>query len=149
MMEEKKKFYFAIDDIQYLRAKKVNGKIEFTNDEEFWEPDKNGYHYRGVSNKFVDSPKKALLNILLLNSRESNNPEKVAHVLANTTYDAAENCFKWDEYLTLGTEQWPKACQWEHFESGEYTFKVIRHEVQILTSEVPEIDAKEILKVDM
>ena len=32
MIEEKKKFYFAIDDIQYLCAKKVNGVIEFTKD---------------------------------------------------------------------------------------------------------------------
>lgn len=145
MIEEKKKFYFAIDDILCLNAKKVNGKIEFTKDEEFWETNKNGYHYREVSRKFVDSPKKALLNILLLNSRDSNDPEMCKHVISNVKYDEKENCFKWDEYLTLGTEKWPKACQWEHFESGEYTFKVVRHEVQILISEVPEIDVNEIL----
>ena len=87
MIEEKKKFYFAIDDIQYLCAKKVNGVIEFTKDEEFWETDKNGYHYREVSRKFVDSPKKALLNILLLSSRDSNDPVKCKEVLSKVTFD--------------------------------------------------------------
>lgn len=146
MIEEKKKFYFAIDDVKCLCAKKVNGVIEFTENEEYWELDKNGYHYREVSRKFVDSPKKALLNILLPSSRDSNDPVKCKEVLSKVTFDEKENCFKWDEYLTLGTEKWPKACQWEHFETGEYTFNVLRHEVQILTSEVPELNVNEILE---
>jgi hypothetical protein len=144
-MSNEKKFYFAVDDVVRLRAKRVNGVIEFSEDPNSWEVDKNGFHYRNVSYKFVDSPKKALLNILLLNSRDSNDPEMCKHVISNVKYDEKENCFKWDEYLTLGTEKWPKACQWEHFESGEYTFKVVRHEVQILVSEVPEIDVNEVL----
>lgn len=145
-MSEEKKYYFAIDDVVRLRAKKVNGVIEFMPDEDSWEPDKNGFHYREVSRKFVDSPKKALINILILNSRDSNKPENVNHVLTNIVYDEKEQCFKWDEYKTLGTEKWPKPCQWEQFEKGEYTFYVDRHEVQILTADIAKFDLKEIFE---
>jgi hypothetical protein len=144
-MSNEKKFYFAVDDVVRLRAKRVNGVIEFSEDPNSWEVDKNGFHYRNVSYKFVDSPKKALLNILLLNSRDSNNEEMCKKVLSEIVFNEKEKCFKWDEYLTLGTEKWPKACQWEQFEKGEYTFYVDRHEVQILTTELAEFDINEIL----
>jgi len=129
------KFYFAVDDQTYLKATVVNGKVEFVEDEDF-SKNKYGFNNRVITERFVNDPKLAVINVILPNHRESNDPEKRDYIKNNIKYNKEAKCWVFDEYLTLGTEQWPKACQMEKFLEGEYTFNVIRHEIQVLTSEI-------------
>lgn len=134
-MIEEKKFYFAVNDQTYFKAKMINGKIEFVEDEDFTK-NKYGFNNRVITERFVNDPKLAVINAIIPNHRESNDPEKREYIKNNIKYNKEEKCWIFDEYLTLGTEQWPKACQMEKFLAGEYTFNVIRHEIQVLTSEI-------------
>lgn len=139
-----KKFYFAVDDQTYLRAQKIDGNIIMEPDPDY-DKNKYGYNYREVSNRFVDNPQLALFNVILPNHQESNDIEKRNYILKNLSYDKENKCFVFYEYLTKGTEKWPKACQWKEFEAGNYCFLVTRHEVQILTSEIADINLNDML----
>lgn len=129
------KFYFAVDDQTYLKATVVNGKVEFVEDEDF-PKNKYGFNNRVITERFVNDPKLAVFNVILPNHSESNDPKKREYIKNNIKYNKEENCWVFDEYLTIGTERWPKDCQMEKFLAGEYTFNVIRHEIQVLTSEI-------------
>jgi hypothetical protein len=141
-----KKYYFAVDDQTYLKAKVVNGKVEFYEDDSVVRIPGANHDFRVISEKFVDDPGLALINILIPDHQESNILEKRDKVLSEITYVKDEDCFVWYEYLTLGTMKWPKPCQMEKFENGEYEFFVTKHEVQILTSNLVDIDLNTITK---
>lgn len=148
-VDTKERFFIAVDDITYFKAHydTFHKEVVLTEDEDYREGNSfKNYHYRNFGEKFVNDPMIAALNAIAINSKESNNPEFREWFIDNIRYCKESNCFYIDEYLTLGVNLPPKACQWEHFFEGKYEFICVRHEIQVLETFIPKINLNSISK---
>lgn len=153
---KEEKFYLGVNDQIYYRAHYdvFNKEVVLKEDEEIRAnaidvgdcKETDPFHVRFFAKKFVNDPMLAALNAWAEDSRESNNPETRKWFMENVRYCKENSCFYIDEYLTLGVELPPKACQWEKFFKGEYEFLVVRHEIQVLRTVMPKIDLNTIGK---
>lgn len=140
-------FFLGIDDITYFKAHYdvFNKEVVLTEDEDYREDGAfKNYHYRNFSEKFVNDPMVAALNAIAINSKESNNPNFRRWFMDNIRYCKESKCFYIDEYLTLGVNLPPKACQWKQFFEGKYEFICVRHEIQVLQTIIPKINLNSI-----
>lgn len=153
---KEEKFYLGVNDLIYYRAHYdvFNKEVVLKEDEEIRAnaidtgdcKKTDPFHYRFFAKKFVNDPMLAALNAWAEDSKESNNPEARKWFMENVRYCKENSCFYVDEYITLGVELPPKACQWEKFFKGEYEFRVVRHEIQVLQTVMPKIDLNTIGK---
>ena len=147
-------FYTAVDDITMYKAHFNPFDESFIYqriDMETEEPKAHNARaeVRVISDRFSKSIKDAVIR----NLRESRDyagdykafePENIMNRLE---FNTENGCFIFEEFVTLGTRQSPKDCQWEKFFEGKYEFICIRHEIQILKTELANISENNMLKL--
>lgn len=60
-------------------------------------------------------------------------------VMANLDFNTESNCFTFEDFRTIGTNRYPKECQWNEFYAGHYEFFVNRFEIQVLKTELTNV----------
>lgn len=155
------KFYIAVDDITHLIGKKDHMKRLYANYQEdilmsdLTEKEKatvkpDDYDIRILTEKFVNNPLTAILNVVYTDPNDSCNPDVQNAFWKRLYFNAKNNCYIFDEYVTLGTHLPPKPIHWERYRKGEYELILIRHEIQVLSTNlesIPLADIKSQLKV--
>lgn len=124
------KFFVSVDDVTFYSAKYDVEKQEiiFTRED----PHPKKYDYRVMADKFSKDIPTAIHRVLCENSyEEMENSEFAEFISENLTYDKNKNAYILKEFITLGTMQPPKQCQWDEFYKGNYKFNVISHEIQV------------------
>lgn len=97
--------------------------------------------FRAISERFSKSIKDAVIRALkesrdFAYDRKAYEPE---NIMERLEYNVDNGCFIFEEFVTLGTRQSPKDCQWEKFFEGKYEFICVRNEIQILKTELANI----------
>lgn len=153
-------FYFAVDDITFYRAHydkfEENDILNLIEEYGTVRPN-HDYHFRDMNNRFDSNVHEALIRALLNaihnssgfnleTNQYSGMSEKEALKIAceEVYFNPETGCFIWDEYLTIGTEQRPKDCQFERYFNGDYEFILCRHEIQVLQTLIPKFDPEKI-----
>lgn len=98
---------------------------------------KNNMKYDGESRffgrKFVDSPQKALLNILTIDDKFRK--VEIENIIKNIQFNPETKEYSYNEYRTKDFN-FPKKCQMDRFEAGEYEFFLRKCSIQILKTEI-------------
>jgi len=127
-------FYLGVDDVTMFRGKKDDMK-------------QVGDSVRFFTEKFHKDPKRAaelvFFNQLVLYTEKDRSfaydPKFKEDFWKKVHYDAKQKTYIYEEYLTIGTRLPPKPCQMEHFYRGEYEFIKLRHEIQVLKTELVKV----------
>lgn len=139
-------FYTAVDDITMYKTHFNPFDESFIYQRVDMETEEPKAHntraeIRVISNRFSKSIKDAVIRILkecrdCADDFKAFEPE---NIMDRIEFNTENGCFIFEEFVTLGTRQSPKDCQWERFFEGKYEFICIRHEIQILKTELANI----------
>lgn len=151
------KFYIAVDDITLFRGKKDNYKryyADFKNQipiSQLTEEEKKtkkipDFDTRIIGNRFVNNPVTAVLNVVYSNPKHSNNKEVQKELFKRLQYDPKNQIYSFEEYFTIGTMLPPKESHLEKFKKGEYELYIVRHEIQVLSTNVESFNLAEVKK---
>lgn len=147
---QSKKFYNAVDDVtHYIGTKNSMQRLWANADKEIFLSDltkeelKNWkfpeYDFRIFGEKFVDNKVTAILNVVYFDHNVSNNPEVQFDFFKRLKFNPETNCYIFDEYLTTGLHLPPKQIHWEQFQKGKFKLELVRHEIQIFSTNIENI----------
>lgn len=103
------------------------------------------YDYRNFSRKFYKTPKEALINAVYRDSNLTTDPEIRKRFFSNLKFNSDTKCFEYYDYVTTGTGLYPKKIHMERFLNGDYNLYVDKHEIQILSSNIENVNLNEII----